>query len=128
MLRIDVGLLVLRLSAVLIMVHGWGKLMKLINGDFAFGDPIGIGPLPSLVLATFAEFFCSLAVLVGFKTRWAAIPPLITMLVAAFIVHASDPWGTKELAVVYAVIFLALCFTGGGVYSVDAKLGKGKRR
>ena len=128
MLRIDVGLLVLRLSAALLMVHGWGKLMKLIDGDTVFADPIGIGPLPSLILATFAEFFCALAVLVGFKTRWAAIPPLIAMLVAAFIHHASDPWRTKELAVAYAVIFLALVFTGGGQYSVDARLGRGKGR
>ena len=126
-MRTDVGLLVLRLTAALLMLHGWGKLSNLIHGETAFADPIGIGPLPSLILATFAEFFCALAVLVGFQTRWATIPPLITMLVGALIVHGSDPWRTKELAVVYAGIFLALAFTGGGKYSLEVKL-RGNRR
>ena len=52
---------------------------------------------------------------------YPAIPALITMLVAAFVVHASDPIGTKEKALFYAIAFLALAFTGAGKYSIDRK-------
>ena len=90
----DFGLLLLRLTfGLLMMGHGLGKVQDLIAGKTAFADPIGIGQGPSLALAAFAEFFCALAVVVGFKTRWAAIPIVVTMLVAAFIVHADDGWG-----------------------------------
>lgn len=39
----------------MMLTHGIPKLMKLISGDFSFGDPIGIGAPASLVLATFGE-------------------------------------------------------------------------
>jgi len=34
-----------------------------------------------------------LLLILGLGTRLAAIPPLITMLVAAFWAHAADGWG-----------------------------------
>ena len=55
----DIALLVLRLFFGLAMVygHGWGKLMRFFGEDpLRFGDPIGIGPVPSLVLVTLAVF------------------------------------------------------------------------
>ena len=48
------------------------------------------------------------------------------MLVAAFVVHADDPWGKKEFALLYAIPFTALAITGGGRYALDA-LGLKKR-
>ena len=44
------------------------------------------------------------------------------MLVAAFIVHGEDPFQKKEFALLYAVPFLMLIFTGAGAFSVDARL------
>lgn len=126
--QIDLGLLILRVGAgVLLMSHGFGKLMQLIEGNHQFGDPIGIGPLPSLILTVFAEFFCALLVVLGVKTRWAAVPPLITMIVAAVIVHSADDFRTKEMAILYGVMYLALVFAGGGRYSVDGWLDEKKR-
>lgn len=113
------------------MTHGWAKLQRLVEGNVAFGDPIGIGPVPSLILATAAEFFCALLVVLGVKTRWSAIPVAITMAVAAFVAHAGDPFANRELALVYLMGFLALAWTGGGSLSVDGLLGgkapKGRR-
>lgn len=119
----DVGLLILRTGAGLSIAvgHGWGKAMRLVEGNTSFADPIGIGELPSLVLATFAELVCALLVVVGLRTRWAALPVVVTMAVAAFLQHAGDPFGKRELAVVYGVVFLALAFTGGGRYSIDKR-------
>lgn len=124
----DFGLLVLRLGAGLMMMgHGLGKVQDLVAGKTAFADPIGIGAAPSLALAAFAEFFCALAVVVGFKTRWTAVPVVATMLVAALVFHAGDPWGKKEFPLLYATAFLTLVFTGGGRYALDAWLKKRRR-
>ena len=41
----DISLLLIRLAAGGFMLsHGFGKLQKLVNGNFEFGDPIGVGP------------------------------------------------------------------------------------
>lgn len=124
----DLGLLLLRLTFGLMMAgHGVGKVQNLIAGKTGFPDPLGIGSVPSLALAAFAEFLCALAVAVGFKTRWAAIPVVVTMLVAAFIFHAGDGWQKQEFPLLYAAGFLALVFTGGGRHSLDAWLKKRRR-
>lgn len=116
----SIGKLVLRAGLALIMLpHGFSKLQNLFSGDASFGDPIGIGPIPSLILSTFAEFFCSLLLLIGFKTRIAAGILIINMCVIGFIVHASDPWGVKELAFLFAVGFVSVAIFGAGKYSVD---------
>ena len=118
----DLGLLILRVGAsALMLTHGYGKFLKLFSDPTDFGDPIGLGPIISLILAVLGEFIAPLFIIVGYKTKLAAIPSLITMLVAAFIVHASDPIGTKEKALFYAVCFLAIAFTGAGKYSIDKK-------
>jgi putative oxidoreductase len=45
------------------------------------------------------------------------------MLVAAFIVHATDPFfSKKEFALVYALYYLGLACTGPGRFSLDHML------
>jgi putative oxidoreductase len=118
----DLGLLILRASAGVFMAfgHGLGKLQAVLAGNLGFADPLGIGEAPSKLLVVFAEFFCALAVALGFKVRWTAVPVAITMLVAGLVRHGPDPWGKKELALVYAAVFIAFVFTGGGRYAVDS--------
>ena len=108
--RPDLAKLILRVCPAVMMIygHGWSKVKRIVAWGLEFSDPIGIGPVPSLLLATFAEFVCSLAVIAGFRTRLAAIPLVATMIVAAFIRHGADPWARKELAVLYAVVFLVV--------------------
>lgn len=120
----DFSLLTLRLAAGgLMLIHGLPKLMKFFShGEIQFADPIGIGATPSLVLAVFSEVLCSLALMIGYKTRLFAIPLAITMIVAAFIVHANDPWGVKEKAILYLVMYISLILGGSGKYSFDKKI------
>lgn len=115
---IDLGLLILRVSigGFMLFGHGWGKLISYSERSSQFADPLGLGPATSLAAAIFAEVFCALLVMLGIGTRLASIPLIFTMLVAAFFVHADDPWGKKELALMYAIPFLALVFTGGGKF------------
>lgn len=120
----DLSVLLLRVFVSLLMLgHGFPKLMTLLAGKASFfPNPIGIGATASLVLALFSEFFCSLFVLVGFKTRLAAIPLAITMFVAAFIFHCEDPWKVKELSVIYLCTYIVLIIADSGKFSLDEKL------
>lgn len=121
-LKSDIGLAVLRiLSSAFLLSHGIPKLQKLIGGDFQFADPIGIGSTPSLFITTIGEVICPILIIVGYKTRWAAIPIVVIMAVAAFIVHGSDPFGRKEMALIYLVIFVVIMLLGPGRYSIDKK-------
>lgn len=119
-------LLVLRvMSGALMLTHGLPKFLKLINGaPIKFSDPLGVGTLISFILVVFAEFFCSIFIIVGLGTRLASIPLIITMGVAAFIIHGDDPFAKKEMAILYLIIFTTLLVFGGGKYSVDKKMGK----
>lgn len=121
-LKSDLGLALLRiLPSVMLLTHGIPKFQKLLAGDFEFGDPIGIGAAPSLFLAVIGEFICPVLLIIGYKTRWAAVPPAIVMVVAGFIVHASDPFNVKEKAFLFLTFFLVIMLLGPGRYSIDKK-------
>ncbi|MBK5214083.1 MAG: DoxX family protein [Flavobacteriaceae bacterium] len=118
----NIGLLILRIGfGGMILTHGIPKLLKIISGDFSFGDPIGIGEHATLIIAVLCEVFFPILIIIGFKTRLAAIPVIITMAVAAFIVHGADPLGTKEMSILYLIAFSVIGLLGAGKYSVDKK-------
>jgi putative oxidoreductase len=122
----DVALLILRAGvSLLMMTHGWGKLEKLLaGGEIEFYDFIGLGPKISLVLTVLGEFIAPIFILFGLFTRWAALPVIITMGVAAFMVHAGDPVGDREGSLMYLICYLAILMLGPGAFSVDQRLGK----
>jgi putative oxidoreductase len=118
----DAGLLLLRfwLGFTMLWLHGWDKLMNLFAGKTDFPDPIGIGPLPSLVLTVLAEAVCSVLLILGLFTRWAAFALAFTMAVAFFIVNGAA-LAKGELAWLYFGGYLALFVAGAGKFSVDKK-------
>ena len=120
----DYGILLIRLGFGLYMFfgHGWGKLMSFEQNYGAWADPLGMGPEISYILVVFAEALCAIAVLFGAFTRYAAIPLLITMFVAAFIVHINDPFQRMEMALLYLMIYGAIAALGPGRFSLDALL------
>ncbi len=122
----DVGLLFLRVGAGLLMLtqHGWGKLLGYPEKAATWADPIGVGSEASLALAILAEVLCAAFIVVGLATRGAAIPLVITMLVAAFIVHWDDPFQKKEFALLFLIPFVTLILTGAGRYSIDGWLAR----
>lgn len=121
----DLGLLVLRVwfGLEMAIMHGFPKLMKLVNGNGpGWLDPLGVGGTMSLSLATFGELVCGVLIAVGFFTRLSVIPYIITMLVAGLIFHGDDGWGDIAKCLNYAVVGIALLFTGPGRYSLDHQL------
>jgi putative oxidoreductase len=117
----DLGLLAIRLlSGGMMLTHGIPKFDRLFGeGPVKFADPFGLGPEISLGMVLFAEVGCSLLVMLGFKTRWATLPLLFTMLMASFYAHAADPFSDKELSLLFFTLFLSVLISGGGRYSVD---------
>ena len=124
---VDLALLIARVViAVLMLSHGLPKLMQLFSGEpVQFIPVMGMSPTLSLGLAVFAEVICSVLVLVGFGTRLAVVPLIITMLVAVFYVHLDDPFARKELGLQYLLTYVVLFFAGSGRYSVDQLLQPG---
>lgn len=119
----DAALLLLRVAFSLMMMnHGWQKIQNFTQYSTQFPDPFGIGPVASLSLAIFAEFFCSLLLIAGVLTPLALGALAITMLVAVFYAHRNDPWSDKEHAVSYLVVYLTLLVSGPGRYSLDRLL------
>ena len=125
----SVGLLVLRVGiGLLMLVHGLAKLNGFSEMSGKFPDPLGMGSQLSLILAIGAEVGCSILLIIGLASRFAAIPLAFTMIVALFVVHGADPWKMKELAAVYLLVYLSLMLTGPGQFSVDHLLTSRKKR
>lgn len=119
--NVDAILLFVRIGiAALMLVHGVPKLVKLLSEEpIQFASVFGMSPVLSLGLAVFAEFFCSLLILLGLGTRLATVPLIITMLIAVFYIHAEDPFARQELGLHYLLVYILLLVTGSGRYSVD---------
>src|SRR5690606_10129790 len=118
--RIDVAILIVRVGiALLMLTHGLSKIAGFSESPVQFIDFMGMGPEISLALAIFAEVGCSFLILIGLGTRLAAIPLIITMLVAVFIAHAGDPFAKQEMGLHYLLVYVMLLITGSGKYSLD---------
>ena len=124
----SIGLLMLRFGAggFLFFGHGLPKLIHWSERVHKFANPIGLGPEVSFALVVFAEVVCALAVLLGLATRIAAAPIVFFLLVGAFIQSGAEPFADKELALIYLVPFVALMLTGGGHYSADTIVLRGR--
>src|SRR2546422_94584 len=84
------GMLPLRLVVgVAFVMHGGQKLFVYgVSGTAAFFGSLGIpAPLAAAVVVTFVEFLGGIALVIGFRTRWAAVLLAIDMLVAIVTVH-----------------------------------------
>lgn len=128
-LILDIVLVVVRLFIGFAMIsHGFPKLQTLIDGgDIKFYDFLGLGLKISLGLTVFAEFVCSIFIILGLFTRIAAGFLIFTMAVAAFAVHGSDPFDKREMSLLYLSIYAIIITLGAGRFSVDGMIEKRRR-
>ncbi len=121
----NAAILIVRLCfGILMMNHGYQKLLHFSEMKKDFINFLGAGPAMSLSLVIFAEFFCSLFLIIGLFTRLACIPLIITMCVAVFKVHNMEFFGKGEMASLYLGTYLLLLFVGAGKVSVDSMISK----
>jgi putative oxidoreductase len=121
----DSALLVIRLWTGAMMLYHGG--LKLFGGMDRFLETVTSKlHLPPLMgwVAALAEFVGGLLIAVGLLARPATVLVAITMLVAAFGAHASDPWSRKEFALCYFVFSVAVLIAGSGKYSLDAHIAR----
>jgi putative oxidoreductase len=111
----------------LMMIHGFSKLEMLLNDEkIEFYNFMGLGDEVSLILAVIGELLAPLLLVIGLKTRLAALIAAVTMAVAAFGAHAGDGIEDREHSLIYLILFLSLVFSGAGKWSVDEFLSRKK--
>lgn len=127
---LDVGTLILRLGvAGMMLTHGYPKFQGLLEGgEIQFADPYGLGVTFTMIFAVFAEFFCSLLILLGLATRLATIPLLITMGTVVFVIHAADGFGKQEMGLHFMLVYVFLLIAGPGRFSIDNLISSNMRR
>ena len=121
----NVAMLFLRFGLGVLMInHGYDKLIHFSAMKADFMNFLGLGNSISLTMVVFAEFFCSLFLIIGLFTRLSVIPLIITMAVALFMVFKGDVFCKGELPALYLAAYIVLLLLGPGKISVDGMTGK----
>lgn len=105
--------------ALMMLLHGFSKLLAFRELAGNFPDPLGVTPVVSLLLSILAEVGCSILLLLGIFTRLATIPLIFNMIVAIWVIHGEDPFQIKELGILYLAFYILFFCLGGGRYSLD---------
>ncbi len=123
----DLGLLIMRVSVgFLMLLHGIGKL----KGIGFVEDMFTVKGLPGFLAngIYITEIVMPILMIIGYRTRLASIVFATGVLVAIFLVHASDilklnQYGGWEIELLGLFLFgaVALIFTGAGKYAVSTK-------
>lgn len=127
--RLDLGLLLMRLTLAFILIHHGGQKMfgwwggHGLEGFAGFLESMKV-PMPTIsaFLAAAAEFFGGLALALGLWVRLAAIPASFTLFVGGYLAHSGV--SDREYPFSLALFLLALVFTGGGALTVQRFLKK----
>ncbi|MFY8181205.1 MAG: DoxX family protein [Flavobacterium sp.] len=133
-LSMNFGLLLIRLIIGILMAFiGYEKLIhfnELVVDDFWAKNVsfLGMKGTFPLALTVFAEFFCSLFLIIGFLTRFSSFVLLFCMAYIFLVIFPGSILSNGEhgyefnTAFIYFVIYLGIFFTGPGKYSLDYKL------
>ncbi len=126
----NIGYFILRaFVGVAMLTHGWPKLIAGPERWEQLGGVMGsIGiPGPAVFwgfMAAFAESIGAIMLAIGLLTPVAALLILITMAVAVFVVHGSDPFSVRELGLMFLFTSLLFMLKGAGNYSIDHFLSR----
>ena len=121
----SIAMFVLRTGmGLLMMPHGYSKLVHFAEYKDNFMNFLGLGGTISLALVIFAEFFCSIFVMLGLFTRLSSLVLVISTGVALFKAHNGDLFGKGEHAALFMAGFLVLLLVGPGKASLDKLMGK----
>jgi putative oxidoreductase len=121
----NLALFILRVGAGLLMIHhGYDKLVNFKQYAANFMHFLGMNSNFSLALVVFAEFFCSIFVILGLFTRFACVFLLISTFVAVSQAHNYDILGKGEHASLFFIIYFTILIIGPGKISVDGMMNK----
>jgi putative oxidoreductase len=121
--------LLVRLTAGLMIIpHGWPKLMAGLGPTAAAAlGKRGIEPAePLAVILILLETLGGLCVALGLFTRFFAAGIAVEMGVIAWIYRAKFGWTGPgyEYPLMWGLVMLAIALRGGGPYSLDRRIGR----
>ena len=123
---VNFAMLLLRvgLGTLMILSHGYQKITHFSATAEKIPNLLGMGTTINTTLIIFAEFFCSLFLILGLFTRLACVPLIIAMGVALYKAHHLDFLGQGSLASLFLIGFFTVLLIGPGKISVDGMIGK----
>ena len=121
--------LLIRCACGLILaVHGWGKIARGAEAMAPAFVKMGYEhPVPLIYLLLVVEFFGGIAIAAGLFTRFFAAAVAIEMAVITFVHYLPNgfSWLNRgyEYTLLWGLVALAICWRGGGPYSLDRRIG-----
>ena len=121
----NLALLILRVGCGILMLnHGYDKLVHFQEYSANFMNFLGLSGSVSLALVIFAEFFCSIFLILGLFTRLVTIPLIIDVAVAVVKGHDMKIFSEGEHAAIFFLVFIAILLVGPGRISIDGMINK----
>ncbi|MBD1426707.1 DoxX family protein [Sphingobacterium arenae] len=126
--NIDLGLLIFRLTlGILMFMHGFHKVINGVDGIKGMLANIGMPEFLAYGVHS-GETIAALMLIIGYRTRLAAVVFTAVMVVAFLMAHIeplfalgkSGAWLHEGIAL-FLFGGLGLIFTGGGKYAVSSK-------
>jgi putative oxidoreductase len=119
------GMFILRVVLGLLLAsHGYAKLVKFSSMRYKFMNFMHLGSTTSLSLVIFAEFFCSIFLILGLFTRIASVFIIITMSVVVFVASHGNIFADGERGAIYLAAAFMILLCGPGRISVDGMIAK----
>ncbi|MBV19540.1 MAG: DoxX family protein [Cytophagia bacterium] len=107
-----------------LMTHGYGKMIRLLEGNIWGRTHLFFNEEFSMALVAFAEFICPLFVAFGLGTRLFIIPIIYTFLIIVFDVHFDDPFSKMEKGLLFLASYVLIFLLGPGKFSLDNQISK----
>ena len=107
-----------------LMTHGYGKMIRLLEGNIWGRTHLFFNEEISMALVAFAEFICPIFVALGLGTRLFTIPIIYTFIIIVFDVHLEDPFSKMEKGLLFLASYVLIFLLGPGKYSVDNQISK----
>jgi len=107
-----------------LMTHGYGKFMRLLEGNIWGRTHLFFNEEISMSLVVFSEFICPMFVAIGLGTRLFTIPIIYMFVVIVFDVHLEDPFTKMEKGLLFLTSYVTIFLLGPGKFSADNQISK----
>jgi putative oxidoreductase len=122
----DAGLLALRLIAATTFLLKYGLERYIGFPDHVHFPVLPPGSMDILWIALLVDIVCTVLMILGLATRWAALISLLYIGYSWSIMHHFEFWGEQavhsEVVIIYMSVMVALILAGPGKYSIEGKL------
>lgn len=119
----DIGLLLIRIFVGVRLIYGvadnvlsWNHMIRFRDFLEQYDFPL---PIVSAIISVYAQLIAGLLLVLGWKTRLAALLMIINFLVALVMVHRNQSFEQMTPAMAILFINILLLFQGAGKFSVD---------